>query len=344
MSAMAESPDPFDGLERVAEARVGAPSELAALASGGEPRVIRGLVEHWPLRMASAQGDEALFDYLKSRDGGAPVPVMEAPAAEAGRFGYAEDLREYSFTRRQRPLAETLARIARAATQAQASVIAIQMLALAQHMPRLVAENPMPLLPGDVRPMLWLGGPVKTQIHHDRDHNLACVVTGRRRFLLFPPDQVLNLYIGPRDRAPPLSLVDPESPDHARFPRFAAALATARVAYLEPGDALLMPRFWWHHVTSLDPINAMVNYWWGGAERALDDPHQLFLAALLAIQPLPASERDYWRAMFEAHVFAPHPQAISHLPEGMAAYLGPLSPRERAELRRQLLSALIQSA
>ena len=241
---MASSSDAFASLPQIAEAAIGSPAELDALAIAGEPRVVRGLVSQWPLCRAAANGTEALFDYLKSRDRGMPVPVMEAPAAAAGRFGYTADPREYSFTRRQRPLIETLNRILQASSRPQGPVIAIQMLALADHMPQLVAENPMPLLPAGARPLLWLGGPVKTQIHHDREHNLACVVAGRRRFLLFPPDQVNNLYIGPRDRAPPLSLVDPEAPDHVRYPRFGAALAAASVADLGSGDALLMPRFW----------------------------------------------------------------------------------------------------
>lgn len=340
---MASGSDPFASLPKIAQATIGSPAELDAIVNAGEPRVVRGLVSQWPLCRAAANGSEALFDYLKSRDRGMPVPVMEAPAAAAGRFGYTADPREYSFTRRQRPLLETLNRIVQASSRPGGPVIAIQMLALADHMPQLVAENPMSLLPDTARPLLWLGGQVKTQIHHDREHNLACVVTGRRRFLLFPPGQVGNLYIGPRDRAPPLSLVDPEAPDLERYPRFATALAAASVAELGPGDALLMPRFWWHHVTSLEPINAMVNFWWGGTERTLDDPHQLFLAALLGIRNLPPSERSYWQAMFAEHVFEPSAEAISHLPDGLAAYLGPLSARDRADLRRQLLSSIIKS-
>src|SRR3546814_11344692 len=78
-------------------------------------------------------------------------------------------------------------------------------------------------------------------------------------------------------------------PDFERFPRFREAMAMARVALLEPGDALFLPRYWWHHVTSLGPFNAMVNYWWGGD----DEPHHVFLAALLALRDLPPGARAY---------------------------------------------------
>jgi hypothetical protein len=194
-------------------------------------------------------------------------------------------------------------------------------------------------LPG-IGPRLWLGGAVHTRTHNDRDHNLACVIAGRRRFVLFPPEQVTNLYVGPLDNPPPLSLVDPEAPDLARFPRYAHAIAAARIAFLEPGDALFMPRYWWHHVTSLDRYNAMVNYWWGGAA---DDPNDAFLTALLAFRDLPPGDRDYWREMIAAYVFAERGDVLSHIPPPLQGPLGSMTPARRAELRRQLKAALLKS-
>ncbi len=335
--------DWLESLTPVASAEAGARGDVERLLVSGEPVVMPGLVEGWPIVAVARRGPEALASYLLARDGGAPVPVMEAPPSYGGRFCYAAGLQDYSFTKRYRPLGETLDRISRTIDQSDGPVIAIQMMSLAEHAPSVVRDNPAPLMSGDVRPNLWLGGRVRTQIHHDPDHNLACVVAGRRRFVLFPPDQVEALYIGPPDRAPPLSLVDPESPDFSRFPRFAEAMRAARVAHLGPGDALLMPRFWWHHVTSLDPFNAMVNYWWGGVKGGFENPRDLFLAALLAIRRLPAHERDYWRIMFNAHVFDGAGEAVAHLDPAMRGYLGDLSPREQAALRRVLQSTFQKS-
>lgn len=331
--------DWLESLTPVASAQAGGRADIERLLAAGEPVVIPGLAAGWPIVAVARQGPEALAAYLLARDSGEPVPVMETPPAFGGRFSYAAGLRDYSFTKRYRPLGETLERISRTIDQPDGPVIAIQMMSLAEHAPAVVRDNPAPFLPGEVRSNLWLGGKVRTQIHHDPDHNLACAVAGRRRWVLFPPEQVEALYIGPPDRAPPLSLVDPEAPDLTRFPRFAEAMRVARVAHLEPGDALLLPRYWWHHVTSLDPYNVMVNHWWGGGRGGFENPRDLFLAALLTIRRLPAHERDYWRVMFNAHAFDDPGAAVEHLTPAMQGYLGDLSPKEQAALRRALRSA-----
>jgi len=329
------------GLPVVRSASANSLASLDRLIEDGEPVLLRGAIDHWPALAAANQSPAALDAYLKMRDCGAPVPVMEAPPSSGGRFGYAPDPREFSFTKRSRPLGETLDRIARSRTEPAASYLAIQMLPLDTQMPALVRDNPMPLVPPGARPKLWLGGPVKTQIHNDRDHNLCCVIAGRRRFVLFPPQQVVNLYIGPLDNPPPLSFVDPEAPDLDTFPRFREALKAAFVAHLGPGDALFMPRYWWHHVTSRDPYNAMVNYWWGGASAGPGEPNDAFLMGLLALKSLPPRDRAYWRAMFDLYVFSE--EGTEHIPPAAQGILGPLTPGIRASLKQRLKAAILKS-
>lgn len=337
-AAMAR-PSPLDTLPRIAARGAPAPADFAALVAAETPVVIKGLIDDWVALAAGRHSPGRLNAYLAGMDRGAAVPLMEAPARAGGRFTYRADMREFTFTKRSAPLRETLARIEGLIGQENAPTVAIQMLPLAGALPEFVRQNPMPLLPADIAPKLWLGGSVKTQTHNDRDHNLACVIAGRRRFILFPPDQVANLYIGPLDNPPPLSLVDPENPDFDQFPRFRDALAAARVAILEPGDAIFIPKYWWHHVASLDPYNAMVNYWWGDTAKGIEKPNDIFLAALLALRDLPPGERAYWQAMFDAHVFGDPDVASGHIPAALRGALGPMRPEERAALRQQLLSA-----
>ena len=309
--------------------------ELEQVVQAAKPVVLRGLIEHWPALAAGRDSPATLNRYFKAMDRGIPGPVMEAPAGSAGRFGYGPDLQEFTFSKRQRGVSETLDRMERQLGRPNVPFIAIQMLPLASHMPDFLQHNPMPLLPR-VRPLLWIGGPVKTQIHHDRDHNLACVIAGRRRFVLFPPEQVTNLYIGPIENPPPLSLVDLEAPDLERFPRFATALASAVKCELGPGEALFIPRHWWHHVSSLEPYNCLVNYWWGTYAPGLENPYDCFLTALLALKALPAAERVYWQAMFNSFVFQCEGDAVEHIPPDLRGALGELSAGTRAVLKQKL--------
>jgi Cupin-like domain len=329
-------------LPAIPAASIKTAAELDLIVQASKPMILRGLIEHWPALAAGRAAPATLGNYLKSMDRGTLAPVMEAPASTRGRFGYTADLREFTFSTRQRRISETLDHIERQIDRPNAPIIAIQMLALATHLPDFVHQNPMALLP-QVGPLLWLGGPVRTQIHHDRDHNLACVIAGRRRFVLFPPEQVVNLYIGPIDNPPPLSIVDLEAPDFSRFPRFAKALDAAQAAELVPGDALFMPRHWWHHVTSHDPYNAMVNYWWGTQAQGLGNPYDCFLTALLAIKDLPSSERIYWQAMFNTYVFQFDGRAIEHIPADLRGVLGEMSSGSRAALRQRLKTSILKA-
>jgi hypothetical protein len=341
MAAVAQD-DFLSKLPGIPVASIKTAAELEVAAEASRPLVLRGLIEHWPSLAAGRKSPSALNDYFKRMDRGIPAPMVEAPASARGRLGYSADMREFTFSKRQRGISETLDRIERQTDRPNAPIIAIQMLPLASHLPDFVQQNPMPLLPG-IGPLLWLGGRVRTQIHHDRDHNLACVIAGRRRFVLFPPEQVANLYIGPIENPPPLSIVDLEAPDFARFPLFERALASAQTAELGPGDALLMPRHWWHHVTSRDPYNAMVNYWWGTHAPGLENPYDCFLTALLAIKDLPAPERIYWRAMFNAYVFQSEGNAIEHIPPDLQGVLGTIHARIRAALKQKLKASFLKS-
>jgi hypothetical protein len=331
----------LSGLPSIPVASIKTAAELDRAAKASRPLVLQGLIDHWPALAAGRHSPSALNAYLKSMDCGIPAPVREAPASTQGRFGYSADLREFTFSTRQRSIGETLDRIERQGVGPNAAIIAIQMLPLATHLPDFVQQNPMSLLP-QIGPLLWLGGRVRTQIHHDRDHNLACVIAGRRRFVLFPPEQVRNLYIGPIDNPPPLSVVDLEAPDFSRFPRFEQALATAQTAVLGPGDALLMPRHWWHHVTSLDPYNVLVNYWWGTQAQGLENPYDCFLAALLALKDLSSPERIYWQAMFNAYVFQSEGNAVEHIPPELRGVLGMIGSRIRAALKQKLKSSFLK--
>ena len=174
-------------------------------------------------------------------------------------------------------------------------------------------------------------------------NNIACCAVGRRRFTLFPPDQISNLYPGPLEPTPGgqvVSMVDLRAPDLERYPRFANALAAAVVADLEPGDVLVYPALWWHNVEALDRFNVLINYWWNPSPRFMDTPMNTLLHALISLRDRPDTEKAAWREMFDYYVFGPADRAGAHLPEAARGVLGPLDASEARRLRATLLNRL----
>jgi hypothetical protein len=237
----------------------------------GEPVVLRGLVREWPAVRQALQSPEAVCRYVAGFDRGTPVDALLMPPEVGGRIFYKPDLASFNFLRKRVPISTVIEQVVRYSHFPVAPAVAAQSAPIRECLPGFETENALPLLGPEVKPRIWLGNRVTTPAHFDQSHNIACVVAGRRRFTLFPPEQVDNLYIGPLDFAPtptPISLVDFANPDFDKFPRFREAQANARVAELEPGDAIYMPPLWWHHVESLAPFNILVNYWWGANAEA----------------------------------------------------------------------------
>ena len=61
-------------------------------------------------------------------------------------------------------------------------------------------------------------------------------------------------------------MVHVTAPDLDRYPRYASALEVAQEVELVLGDALFIPRDWYHHVEALERFNVLVNYWWDSSK------------------------------------------------------------------------------
>src|SRR5207253_9418045 len=119
------------------------------------------------------------------------------------------------------------------------------------HLPGFAVENRLAMLEEQVRPRVWIGNASQVSCHFDTFENIACVVAGRRRFTLYPPDAIGDLYVGPIDHTmagQPVSLAAGSDPADPRYPRFAKARGRALVVELAPGDGLSLPKLWWHQV------------------------------------------------------------------------------------------------
>jgi hypothetical protein len=314
-----------------------------SLLQSSEPLLVRGLVSHWPAAQAGLQSTTAAVHYLRDCWRDATVGLFLGPPEIAGRFFYNADFSGFNFRREMGKLDAVLDALQQLADEAHPPALYVGSTTVDTCLPGFRAANDLGFGGRDPLMSVWLGNRTCIAAHFDLPDNLACVVAGRRRFTLFPPDEVGNLYVGPLDLTPAgqaISLVDMRQPDLARHPRFAQALQRAQVAELGPGDALFIPSLWWHQVEALEPFNVLVNYWWRQSPEYMDSPMATLMLALLTLRDLPPAQRQAWQALFQHYIFDANEQTAAHIPPQARSALAPLSADGARQLRAQLLKRL----
>lgn len=295
------------------------------ILTAGKPVVLKGLVAHWPVVEAARRSNTALGAYLKQRDSKVPVETFVGQPEDKGRYFYNEDMSGFNYEKGATTLSHIVDQLLLTADGPPPLMIYAGSAPSSEAMPEFASENVMPLLNPGIEPRLWLGNSSRVAAHYDNSRNVACCVAGTRRFTVFPPDQIGNLYIGPLEytmAGPAASMVDFHSPDYDRYPKFREAEKAGMIADLEPGDAIYLPSLWWHHVEADGPFNLLANYWWmpSGSGPAFES----LLLALLAIRDQPQPEKDAWRDMFEHYVFGSEAASVSHhLPAKWQTVTGP---------------------
>jgi len=317
------------------------------IVSAYRPAVLRGLVGAWPAVQAALRSHPDLGRYLVALDNGSPVDAILMPPQARGRIFYNDAMDGFNFVRRRLPVSAIVEQLSRYALFDDPPSVAVQSALIPECLPGFAVENSLTILDQAVAPRIWFGNRVTVPAHFDESDNVACVVAGRRRFTLFPPEQVANLYVGPLDFAPTgaaMSMVKFAEPDFERYPRFEDALAAACVAELGPGDALYIPTLWWHHVESLDPhLNVLVNYWWKGALGTVErtaSAMDCLLHGLLNVKPLPRELRQAWASMFDYYVFDSSEDRFDYIPEHRRGVLGTMSPDAAQRIRNLLIGKL----
>lgn len=312
--------------------------------AAGQPVVMRGLCAHWPVVAAAQRSPEDMRDvvtrYATSRLGQA----FRGKRDLGGRYFYkGEALDGFNFDRLDLTIAQAFDEILASAKDATRDSFYMGSLAADIFLPGFAGDNAVPMVPRHVVPRLWIGNASHVACHYDSTDNIACVVAGRRRFTLYPPDAIGDLYVGPIDNTmagQPVSLASAAEPGDPRFPRFAAARRRALTVDLMPGDALYLPKLWWHQVEATEPFNALVNYWWDGFATGPDNPQTMMMLAMIAIADRPLAERAAWRAYFDHYVFRLEGHPLAHLPASQHGILGPLVGGMYGRIRAMLMQML----
>ncbi|GAA0329842.1 cupin-like domain-containing protein [Sphingomonas oligophenolica] len=338
----------------VTESLAAVPEVDAGVLSDGErfrrevvehcrPVIIRGAFSEWPAVRAARISPEALRTYLGRFANARRAEAFVGDQSIGGRYSYAEGLDGFNFDRVEIDLPGALDRILASAAQPGSPTVYIGSLETDIYLPGFSGENRVAVLPSSVSPRIWIGNASIVSCHNDTFDNIACVIAGRRRFTLYPPDAIGDLYIGPIDytmSGRPISLAAGADPDDPRYPRFAAAAARRIVADLLPGDALYLPKLWWHQVEATEPFNILVNYWWDASSIGPDAPYTTMLLAMIAIADRPAAERAAWQSLFNHYVFRPEGHPLAHLPEDRHGILGPLRSGNYGRIRALVMQLL----
>jgi hypothetical protein len=310
-----------------------------SVLQSSRPLLLKGFVKQWPAVQKAQSSDQAISDYVRSFYNGEPLTAYEGAATIEGRIFYNDDLTGFNFERTRQDLNAVLDKLLSCAEESPAPTYYVGSTMVDHWLPGFRSENDIALGTDESLVSIWIGNRSRIAAHYDFPDNIACVVAGRRRFTLFPPEQIDNLYIGPLDFTPSgqaISMVDTSNPDLQRFPKYAQAMQQAVVFDVEAGDAVFIPSMWWHHVESLESFNVLVNYWWRTTPAYLGAPANALLNSLLSMRDLPQAQKQIWKNLFDYYVFGEQETKFDHIPENVRGILATLDSEKAQAIKTQL--------
>lgn len=314
-----------------------------SLIEADEPVILRGALSDRPLVQAGLESDRSAIDHLANHYSGAPLLRYSASPDAGGRFFYNQSMTGMNFQTDTLSLEAFWQDLKDVEGTGAARFVGST--DIHRVFPGLFDDNRLNMVDvDDAFPAptvnLWMGNKTTTAAHFDMTHNIACCMAGRRRFTLFPPNQVGNLYPGPLEPTPGgqvVSLVDFDQPNFDKHPKFADAHQHAEIADLSPGDVLVYPAMWWHQVESLAAFNILINIWWNDAPAFMDSPMNTLLHGLLSLRGRSLQERKAWRDILDFYLFEDTSAATEHLPEQVQGPLANLDAMSARRLRAMLL-------
>jgi hypothetical protein len=304
------------------------------------PILIKNLVQSWPSVIASKRSAVESLEYLKKFATDKLFTVFFGEPNINGRVFYNNDCSDLNFQVLGSSLNQLSSVLTKHIGDDSPPMIYVGSTMIDQWLPGFRAENDIVFDDYDPLVSIWMGNKSRIPAHYDFASNIACCVAGKRRFTLFPPEELENLYVGPVDFTPAgqaISMVDFLNPDFEKYPKFQKALESALVVELEPGDAIMIPSMWWHHVEALEDFNILVNYWWRNSPMFMGSPQDALEHAIIGLRGLPDDQRQIWKNLFDHYVFSSDNEKFEHIPDNAKGILGKLS-KVVAEDRMERLS------
>lgn len=146
--------------------------------------------------------------------------------------------------------------------------------------------------------------------HYDVMDNILMQIHGRKRVVLFNPQDAHYLYL----KGDKSSVLDIDNVDIEKFPLFVKA--TRYECYLEPGDIIFIPALWFHNVIS-EEFGVAVNVFWKHLDSNIycqKDPYgnkdpvavssafQIIDRAIKALECLPKEYQDFYGRMLVSRI------------------------------------------
>jgi len=316
------------------------PSEII---HSDQPLVLKALVKEWPLVQSGLSSDTDACQYIRQYYTDRTVVLYKSTPEKKVRVFYTEYCYILDFESNYVPLNVVLDQLIECKNEPTPPTFYVGSTTVDVCLPGFRDANDLNLPDQNPLVSIWIGNRSRIAAHFDAPQNIACCAVGRRRFTVFPTDQAENLYMGPLDFTPSgqvISMVDFDQPDYEKFPKFRDALEHAQVTELEPGDALVLPSMWWHHVESLSDINVLINYWYRNVPRYMEPPTNVLHHAMLSIRDLPEHEKKAWKVLFDYYVFDNQNKKYEHIPEKARGFLNPIDETRARQLRSWLINKL----
>ena len=199
-----------------------------------KPVIFTDLIDAWPAK------EKWTIDFFKAKYGDLIVPVYSSNIANPGKKYMAPD--------RNIPFREFLELLEQGPTDLRMFLFNIF-----RHAPELCNDFSQPtIMDGfiDSFPFMFFGGEGSTVgLHYDIDlsHVFLNQFHGRKKVILFAPDQSRSIYKNPFSTA---SYIDVNNPDYQKYP----ALQNVKgfECTIHPGETLFMPSGYWHYIEYTD--------------------------------------------------------------------------------------------
>lgn len=240
---------------------------LSLLKLAEEPFKVTGSINDWFLfRILSKLKDPIdKCDYLASLALNEEVYFTVLPTEQKGVLSFNEKLEQnFSFKSQKALFPEFINQVKRCLEDPNLGTLYLQSTPIIDLNNKLGPLNLFEGFSPMSQPRFWIGtGNQFLTLHNDPYRNIIALFTGRKRVIMFPPEELPNIYPAPFDKRIGgvfASLVDVYNPDLAKFPLFSQALQKLKVAVVNPGEFLYMPPLWWHAVEG-EGFNVGLNCW-----------------------------------------------------------------------------------